>query len=274
MTTQPTVLAVLADADGAAECLDAAREAAVALPGARLAALHVRPDPETTIIPSEEILTPRQREALMLAATRDAAALHARFLDWRARQMPDLDAAWLDVQGDVAHQVAHHGRHAALIVMAAPGPHAHGRAEAAFHAALFDSHRPLLRVPPELPARAPRRIAVGWKDSEVCHRAIAEAAPWLRRAERVDVLHTVVRDRSELDAAGSLLAGLGIAAHLHAFDRDATPVGTQLLAEAASLHADWLVIGAYRRPPLAELLLGGVTRVMLHDARLPVFLMR
>ena len=108
----------------------------------------------------------------------------------------------------------------------------------------------------------------------MCRRAVAEAAPWLRRAERVDVLHAIARDRAELDAAGALLEGLGIAAYLHALDRGATPVGTQLLAEAAALHADWLVIGAYRRPPLAELLLGGVTRVVLHDARLPVFLMR
>ena len=173
MTTHPTVLAVLADADGAAECLDAAREATAALPGARLAALHVRPDPETTIMPSEEILTPRQREALMLAAASDAAALHARFLDWRARQPSDLTAEWLDVPGDVAHEVARHGRHAALIVMAAPGPHAHGRAEAALHAALFDSHRPLLRVPPDVPARAPRRIAIP-PGSRVVSTALAE----------------------------------------------------------------------------------------------------
>ncbi len=273
MTTQPTVLAVLADAAGAAECLDAAREAAAILPGARLRALHVRPDPETTIIPSEEILTPPQREALMLQAASEAAALHGRFLDWRARQAPGLAAEWLDVKGDVAQEVARHGRHAALIAMAAPGPHAHGRAEAAFRAALFDSHRPLLRVPVGEPAHAPRRIAIAWKESAVCRRAIAEALPWLRHAEQVDVLHSVARDRSELDAARALLEGLGVAAHVHALHHATGPVGVQLLAEAGTLRADWLVIGAYRRPPVAEWLLGGVTRVVLQDARLPVFLM-
>ena len=273
MTTQPTVLAVLADAGEAAHCLDAAVAAMAPLAGARLVALHVRPDPDSTIIPSEEILTPRQREALMLQAASEAAALQAGFIDWRARQPPGLAAQWRDVAGDVAQVVARQGRGAALIVMAAPGAHPHGRAEAAFRAALFDAHRPLLRVPQDAAARAPRRIAIGWKDSAVCRSAIAEAAPWLRRAERVDVLHSVARTRSELDAAGALLAGLGIRANLHALDHGAAPVGIRLLAEAASLGADWLVIGAWRRPPFAEWLLGGVTRVVLREARLPVFLM-
>ncbi len=266
------ILAVLADRAGAADCLTAAREAALALPGAVMTALHVSPDPETTIIPSEEILTPRQREELRLAAESEAAALHALFSDWRARQAPGVEAAWRDVTGDVPREVARIGRDAALLVMAAPGPHARGRAQEAFHAALFDSGRPLLRVPRGAPARPPRRIAIGWKDSEVCRRAIATATPWLRRAEQVHVLHAVARDRAELDRADRLLTGIGIVARLHALDAATAPVGTQLLAAAAAQDADWLVIGAYRRPPVTEWLLGGVTRVMLRDARLPVFL--
>jgi nucleotide-binding universal stress UspA family protein len=264
---------VLADRAGAADCLTAAREAALALPGATLAALHVRPDPETTIIPSEEILTPRQREQLRLAAESEAAALHALFSDWRARQAPGVEAAWRDVAGDVPREVARIGRDAALLVMAAPGPHAKGRAAEAFRAALFDTHRPLLRIAPGAPVRPPRRIAIGWKDSEVCRRAIAAATPWLRRAERVDVLHAVARDAAELAAADRLLTGIGIVARLHPLDPGPTPVGAQLLAEAAALDADWLLIGAYRHPPLAEWLLGGVTRLVLQVARLPVLLM-
>lgn len=268
-----TILAILADVTGAAACLDAAHDAAAALPGARLVALHVRVDPDSTIIPSEEILTPRQRAALAEEAAREAAALHALFLDWQARQVPGLAASWQDVVGTVAGEVVRLGREAALNVMAAPGPHARGHVQEAFRAALFLTGRPLLRVPPAGGSRPPQRIAIGWKESAVCRRAVAEAAPWLRQAAQVDVLHVIARDGAELDAAGQLLDELGVSAALHGLPRGEAPVGAQLLTEAAAYGADWLVMGAYHHPPLAEWLLGGVTRHVLHAAQLPVFLM-
>lgn len=268
-----TILAVLAEAAGAIACLDAARAAAAAIMPARLVVLHVRADPETTIIPSEEILTPRQRQMLVLEAEAEAAGLRAVFTDWRAHQPRDVPAAWQGAGGNVAAEVARHGRAATLVVMAAPGPHARGHAQEAFRAALFATGRPLLRVPHAGPAHPPRRIAIGWKDTDVCRRAVTAAVPWLRRAGSVDVLHSIARGPDELEAAARLLEQLGVRATRHALAHGERPVGEQLLAEAASRHADWLVIGAYRRPPFAEWLLGGVTRVMLQQARLPVFML-
>ena len=268
-----TILAILVTMAGTEWCLDAARQAAAALPGARLLALHVRLDPDSTIIPSEEILTPRQRRALALQAESEAAALHAAFADWRAQQQPEPPTEWREVTGTVTDQVTRLGSTAALIVMAAPAPHARGRALEALHAALFGTHRLLLLVPQHGPARPPRRIAIGWKDSAVCRAAITEAAPWLRQADAVDVLHAVARDPAELEAASRLLHELGVAATLHALPRGDAPVGAQLLAEAAARHADWLLIGAYRRPQAVEWLLGGVTRTVLREARLPVLML-
>ena len=268
-----TVLAILMERAGTDSCLDAARLAAAALTAPRLLALHVRLDPDSTIIPSEEILTPKQRRALELQAESEAAAVHAAFAAWQARQAPGLEAGWQDVTGRAADAVAHHGRRATLSVMAAPGPHASGQVREAFHAALFDTHRLLLRVPHSGPVPPPRRIAIGWKDSAVCRAAIEQAAPWLRQAEAVDVLHVVARDAAELNAATHLLRDLGITARLHGFARGETPVGAQVLAEAKARHADWLLIGAFRRPQAVEWLLGGVTRTVLHEARLPVLML-
>ena len=45
-----------------------------------------------------------------------------------------------------------------------------------------------------------------------------------------------------------------------------------LLAEAAAMKADWLVMGAYRHNRIVEWALGGVTRTVLREARLPLFL--
>lgn len=268
-----TILAILMQQAGAEACLDSARLAAAALDTPRLLALHVRLDPDSTIIPSEEILTPKQREALALQAESEAAALRATFCDWQARQAPGLESRWQDVTGRAADAVAHHGSTAALMVMAAPEPHASGQVHEAFHAALFDTHRLLLRVPLTGPVRAPRRIVIGWKDSANCRAAIERAAPWLRQADQVDMLHTVMRHDAELAAGGQLLRELGVTARLHGLVRGETPVGTRLLAEAAALQADWLLIGAFRRSQAVEWLLGGVTRTVLQEARLPVLML-
>jgi nucleotide-binding universal stress UspA family protein len=267
------ILAILAETRGTVECLDAARTAAVALAQAELVVLHVRPDPRTTILPTEEILTPRRRTALTLEAVSEAAKLRRLLAQWRAHNRQNISVVWRDVAGDIEAEVTRHGQAAALIVMVGPGPHSRGHAHDAFHAALFNSDRPLLRAPPDAQARAPRRITIGWKESDVCRRAIAAAVPWLKQAESIEVLHVVARDPAELAAAAELLARLGLQANCHPLVRGATPVGEQLLAEAAAQGADWLVIGAYSRPPLAERVFGGVTRVVLSAARLPVFML-
>lgn len=268
-----TVLAVLIDQPGATECLEAAGLAAAVLEAPQVLALHVRLDPDSTIIPSEEILTPKQRQALALEAESKAASLHAVFADWCDRRPAGLDVDWLDETGLTGETVARHGGAAALVVMAAPGERATGQAAEALHAALFDTHRLLLRVPHPGPVRPPRRIAIGWKDTDTCRAAIEQALPWLRAADAVDLLHVVARDKAELAAGEVLLRDHGITATPHAMPRGETPVGAQVLTEAVSCGADWLLIGAYRRPQAVEWLLGGVTRTVLQEARLPVLLM-
>ena len=267
------ILALLAETTGAVECLEAAESAAAALAESELVVLHVRADPRTAILPTEEILTPRRRTALTLEAVSEAAKMRRLLARWQARRLQDVSVIWRDVAGDVEAEVVRQGQAAALIVMTGPGPHSRGHAHEAFHAALFCSGRPLLRAPPGGPARPPRRIAIGWKESDVCRRAIAAAVPWLKQAESIQLLHIIARDPEELSAAAELLARLGLQASCHPLVRGATPVGEQLLAEAAQRGADWLVIGAYSRAPLAERAFGGVTRVVLQEAQLPVFML-
>ena len=49
-------------------------------------------------------------------------------------------------------------------------------------------------------------------------------------------------------------------------------VGNLLLSRAADLSADLIVMGAYSRPRLSEVVLGGVTRVMLQAMTVPVLM--
>ena len=51
-----------------------------------------------------------------------------------------------------------------------------------------------------------------------------------------------------------------------------TGAGQALLTFAAEQNADWLVMGAYGHSRMREFLLGGVTRHVIGDATLPVFM--
>jgi nucleotide-binding universal stress UspA family protein len=51
-------------------------------------------------------------------------------------------------------------------------------------------------------------------------------------------------------------------------------VGRVLLSHAAAFGADLLVMGAYGHARLNELIFGGVTRTVLHEANLPVLMSR
>ncbi len=58
-----------------------------------------------------------------------------------------------------------------------------------------------------------------------------------------------------------------------AFTPGSGSLGEALLEEAAKAEADLLVMGAYGHSRLREMVLGGVTRSVLSDADIPVFLM-
>lgn len=269
MTDKSTILALLAEEAGAEAVLHHAARAAEALPGGCITALHVRVDPISTIMPTEEMLSNEQARAIELEGEREGAALLAVFEGWRAQG--DMPAAWKDVVGTVDGQVRDHAKDAVLLVTVNAGPSAHGHARTALHAALFDTGRPVLAVPVDHAARAVRRIAVGWKDSTVSRRAVQAALPWLRRAEDVQVVY-VGDDAGELAAAEQLLSGFGVKAILRAVPENGLADGKRLLAEVAALDADWLVMGAYRRRQIVEWMLGGVTRTVLGNSSVPLFL--
>ncbi len=63
-----------------------------------------------------------------------------------------------------------------------------------------------------------------------------------------------------------------MAARLVSREKSNTPVGEALLAAAESENADLMVMGAYTRSRLRELVFGGVTRDILGAAGLPVLM--
>lgn len=265
MTGDP-VLVLLTDPDSARGLLDAAAAAAQALGTPRIEALHVRLDPVSTILPSEEILTPEWVRAVEGAAAAQGAKLRAAFVAWCAAGHA---AHWDEVVGVPADEMHRRGRAAALVAMTLPAPHPVSAERAALEAALFGTGRPVLTVPAGWQGGFGRHLVVGWRDVPATRRALAALRPWLVAAETVTVL--TVTDAPAPPPDGPL-AGLPGRVTFRALDRAEGGDGAALLAGALAAGADGLAMGAYRRGRLLEWMLGGVTEHLLRHATLPLLL--
>ncbi|MEJ0094483.1 MAG: universal stress protein [Methylocella sp.] len=275
-----SLLAVLTHECSAAACLRGADAAAAVLNAQRIDVLHVRVAPLATIVVAAEILTESQNAQIEAGAAREAEALKTLFDAWgrervqrgEDKSLPEI--AWLDVTGSPYEEVARRGREADLIVIGAPASDADVEGRQVLRAAIFDTGRPFLRVPARLSGPFGGHVAVAWKEGEAARRAVTAGLPWLKRAERISVIIAEEAVTAASAAAGvlALLASHGLAAQLVTAPRGHTDIGATLLSEADRLGADLLVMGAYRRPRLVELVLGGATVAILRQAMIPLLM--
>jgi nucleotide-binding universal stress UspA family protein len=241
--------------------------------GAELAGAYLVPTRELTPFTSamlpDSVVEHRLRDSgeaqkRAEARFREAVARHALSnVAWSAPAGAAIDAAIL------------HARYADLVVLAQP--------RAAFesdlvHAVLMQSGRPALIVPSIGAPTLGERVLVAWKESRESARALADALPLLAHAKAVRVVSvSAERDETARETLAdkdvvAWLARHGVEAavrHQVAEDVDA---GNLLLSRAADFGADLVVMGAYSRPRLSEVVLGGVTRLMLQSMTVPVLM--
>jgi nucleotide-binding universal stress UspA family protein len=265
------LLVVLSRPETALGLLSAALAVADAAGPARIEALVVRMPAEATFLPSEEVL-PRQQRVRWEAREADrAAAIEEIYRTWRlGAEAKGNICDWIAVEALPGAEVAARGRRADLIVIDRPLKHADGAAREIIHAALFDSHRPVLVVPAGFTAGLGRRVAIAWRDDG---RAIKAVIPALRYFADAEIsLLAGYRGNHAPEGMPAPLAEHGVEAQLFPLPIGSEPFGKTLLAKADELGADLLVMGAYIHSPLVEFLLGGVTRYVLGHAEIPVLL--
>jgi nucleotide-binding universal stress UspA family protein len=184
-----------------------------------------------------------------------------------------LSISWREETGKQPAVVGRLGRLADLIALARPDPKSN-LGYGTLEAALFETGRLLLMVPPKPVDAIGAHVAIGWHGRTETSRAIAVALPMLTGADKVTVIAVNTGDPMPLSghALVEYLRAHGIDADLRAPKSAATGVGAALLSEAAKAGADSLLIGAYGQSRLRELVMGGVTRHIIDHADMPVFM--
>ncbi|MGO9486701.1 MAG: universal stress protein [Rhodomicrobium sp.] len=215
---------------------------------------------------ADQALTHAQEASLRASEEAWAREVRSMTRRWEEQVRPLRTVKFIETEGDIAHLVGELGRiSSAAVLGSAREP---GKTRDALHAALFDTSRPVLIVPPESKGEFGRVVAVAWKDDARAPKAVLDAMPILAKAEAVHVLRARVTEA----VVPALLREHGIQASAHAVPGHDGPVGAQLLKLAHELGADLLVMGAYAHGEWREALLGGVTRYILDHANLPVLM--
>lgn len=169
--------------------------------------------------------------------------------------------------------------HADVSVVSRPRDVAAETANTLLEAALLGSGRPVVIVPPAwITGEIGRVILLCWKPTREAARAVADAGPIIKSADRVVV---VTVDAHPTEAGHGESPGADICAHLA---RGGAKVDLVNLAsggrteaeaiqdQALAVGADLIVMGGYGHSRLREFVLGGVTREMLANSKLPVFM--
>jgi nucleotide-binding universal stress UspA family protein len=176
--------------------------------------------------------------------------------------------------------VIEHGRAADLIVASQSDPdwEMSGLFDAPERLAL-ESGRPVLIVPyAGRFGEIGKRVMVAWSGKREGARAVFDALPLLKSADKVTLLCVVGRDS---DGESGQLPGAEIAASLarHGVKvtvrktmADEIGVADEILARLADEGSDLLVMGAYGHSRLREMVFGGVTRHILRHMTVPTLM--
>jgi nucleotide-binding universal stress UspA family protein len=137
------------------------------------------------------------------------------------------------------------------------------------------SGRPVLVAPADEAPPQAKRIVVAWKDRREARRATADALPFLKRAEAIQVVAIcrkgdAAEARSGADEVAAHLRPHGVKAEARVIEAHAN--GETILKAAGDFGADLIVAGAYGHTRLGEWVFGGVTDDLLGQRQLSLLL--
>nr|WP_298690080.1 universal stress protein [uncultured Dongia sp.] len=180
--------------------------------------------------------------------------------------------SWREYEGTYDSALTQYGRLADLIVVAQPASGSNQSQDTVVEAAIFVTGRPVLCVPHGFETLDMKHMAIMWNGSLQAARAVGDAMPLLSACTDAVVLTAGVIDGPGATDLVERLVLRGIDARTRRIPASPDAAPTALLKILSEIQCGIAVMGGYGHSRLRELLLGGVTRQMLADAKIPLLL--
>lgn len=280
------LLVPVADRPESGTALETAFTLAAGL-GANVVGCHVRPHREeqpgqdVRLMPERTWLPPaRRRRRTPELDSRAAAALFERVgarhdftLVKRARRSRSAIALWKEMVGTPARIFGIIGPMSDLSILSRPKAQGSGPAEEFLLSALLHSGKPVLVLPQQGLASLGRRVLIAWNQSTDAAAAVSAALPILTRADEVRIVECGRESRPGPKATylSEYLAHWGVRSER--MTTRGRRVEREITETFQRTGSDLLVMGAYSRQRLRELVFGGVTESMLFGSELPVLML-
>jgi len=190
---------------------------------------------------------------------------------------PGPSASWREEDGRQNAVVGMIGRVYDLIIVEQPEKLA-SIAEATLEDALFESGRPVMMVPKEMPATLGDIVALAWNGSTETATTFALAMPFLEKAKEVIVVAVGQQHMPEPGPTGDEMARTLERHGFKVSQRTAVgrqkPQGESFLQEAMAAGADLMLKGAYTQSRIRQMIFGGATRHIIMESKIPVIMAR
>ena len=259
------ILVPTAERPECALALDKACGLAVKL-GANLTGCHITPHP------GADNRLARSKAKAAKALFEKFAQNHNLPMVARPRGGNEASAHWVEMPGTPEHVMPIVGRTADLIMVSRPRAAGSRLAHAFLSESVISTGRPVLVVPQRRHFRITGHMAVAWDRSSEAARAVKLALPLMKLAGDVtffEVSGDLQHGPTARDMVG-YLAWHGVKARAKVLKGAGVPEH-QLITAINDSNAHMVIMGAYSHSRLREVIFGGVTRFMLYEARLPVF---
>ena len=140
---------------------------------------------------------------------------------------------------------------------------------------LFGSGGPVWLFPADEATGHLESVAIAWDGGRAAARAVRDAIPVLGQTKHVTIVSATddkPMDELRLPDIQRHLANHGIEVSTRLFARGDRPIGVALQEAALESGAGLLVMGAYGHNRLREFVLGGATKSILADRKLPILM--
>jgi len=196
---------------------------------------------------------------------KDLVAAEAAF----RRDAADAEIEWRSIS-DYPHLALTRMARAVDLIVVSPRSSAGATRSADPANVVMGAGRPVLMVPKGRHRLHAKAIVVAWKDTRECRRALADAMPFLTRAEDV-IVHAVCKPEG---ADAAVFETNDVVASLKRHGVKARPLVTSVAPEGVASEiervaelndADLIVCGAYGHSRLREWAFGGVTEHLMRQ---------